>query len=72
MKNYPGILQVEEFAVVRDVFKEITSEPWFPSDEDRRAKFGRYVIHAYQSGITDKGKLYDTCARTAQNQFAVQ
>ena len=59
MRNYPGILQSDEFQVVQDVFKKIVAEPWFSRDIKRQQQFGAFVIRAYQSGSTDTGKLYD-------------
>lgn len=70
MKNYPGVLRSDEFKIVQGVFKEIVKEPWFSRDIGRQQQFGAFVIRAYQSGTTDTGKLYDLCARTAQDRFA--
>ena len=70
MQNYPGILSPEEFNIVKDIYKQIVREPWFAKDIARQHQFGGYVIRAYQSGITEPGKLYDLCARTAQTSFS--
>lgn len=70
MRNYPGVLRSDEFKVVQGVFKEIVKEPWFSRDIGRQQQFGAFVICAYQSGTTDTGKLYDLCARTAQDRFS--
>ena len=44
MRNYPGILQSDEFQVVQDVFKKIVAEPWFSRDIARQQQFGAFVI----------------------------
>jgi hypothetical protein len=70
VKNYPGVLRSDEFKLVQHVFREIVKEPWFSRDIARQQQFGAFVIRAYQSGTTDTGKLYDLCARTAQDRFS--
>lgn len=59
-----GIFEPSELADMREVFEEITSQPWFSRDPDARKAFARYVIEAYPGGTfnptTDKPLLEAT------------
>ena len=61
MARYTGTLDPSEFVVVQDVFKRLTQHAWFRDDSARVDWLGRFVINAYQGGITDNNSLYEYC-----------
>jgi len=61
MARYTGTLDPSEFIVVQDVFNRLTQHSWFKDDSARVDWLGRFVINAYQGGITDNDSLYEHC-----------
>ena len=59
-----GVFGPSELADMRDVFDEITSQPWFSRDPDAREAFAKYLLDAYPGGTfnatTDKPLLEKT------------
>nr|WP_298098595.1 hypothetical protein [uncultured Shinella sp.] len=59
-----GIFEPSDLADMREVFEEITSQPWFSRAPDARKAFARYLIEAYPGGTlnpaTDKPLLEAT------------
>lgn len=45
-----GVFQPSELADMRDVFDEITSQPWFSPDLHVRKAFAKYLLDAYPGG----------------------
>lgn len=61
MAHYTGAFEPGEFIIVQDVFNRLTQHAWFKDDAARRDWLGRFVINAYQAGITDNDRLYQHC-----------
>lgn len=61
MARYTGTLEPGEFIIVQDVFKRVTQHAWFKDDSAKLDWLGRFVINAYQGGITDNDHLYQHC-----------
>jgi hypothetical protein len=61
MARYTGTFDPSEFVVVQDVFNRLTQHAWFRDDSSRVDWLGRFVINAYQGGITDNDSLYQHC-----------
>ncbi|MCJ8056966.1 hypothetical protein GB928_025610 [Shinella curvata] len=59
-----GIFEPSELAEMRDVFDEITSQPWFSRDPGAKKAFAKYLLDAYPGGTfnpaTDKPMLEAT------------
>jgi hypothetical protein len=66
----PGILLPEQFVLVKRVFQQISSEPWFTDAGEDRERFAAYVIHIYGRGLVDPEKLASFCTVAAQHRFA--
>nr|WP_298094791.1 hypothetical protein [uncultured Shinella sp.] len=58
------IFEPSELADMRDVFDEITSQPWFSRDPAAKKAFAKYLLEAYPGGTfnpaMDKGLLEAT------------
>jgi len=61
MARYTGTLEPGEFIIVQDVFKRIAQDACFKDDSDRLDWLGRFIINAFQGGITDNDRLYQHC-----------
>lgn len=73
MARYTGMLEPGEFTIVQDVFRRITQDACFRDDSDKKDWLGRFIINAYQRGITDNDRLYRHClaasSTTAESPF---
>jgi hypothetical protein len=67
MARYTGALEPSEFILVRDVFRRITQDVWFKADSTRLDWLGRFVLNAYQGGITDNDRLYEHCLAASRS-----
>jgi hypothetical protein len=67
MARYTGALEPSEFILVRDVFRRITQDVWFKGDSTRLDWLGRFVLNAYQGGITDNDRLYEHCLAASRS-----
>lgn len=61
MAHYTGTLEPGEFIIVQDVFMRLAQHASFKDDSAKRDWLGRFVINAYQGGITDNDRLYQHC-----------
>jgi hypothetical protein len=61
MARYMGTLEPGEFIIVQDVFRRITQDACFKQDSVKRDWLGRFIINAFQAGITDNDRLYRHC-----------
>ena len=61
MAEHTGTLEPGEFIIVQNVFKRITQDAWFGGDSNKLDWVGRFVLNAYQGGITDDDRLYQHC-----------
>jgi hypothetical protein len=61
MARFTGTLEPGEFIIVQDVFKRLTQDACFRDDGDKKDWLGRFIINAYQGGITDNDRLYQHC-----------
>lgn len=61
MARFTGTLEPGEFIIVQNVFKRLTQDACFRDDGDKTAWLGRFIINAYQGGITDNEGLYQHC-----------
>lgn len=52
-----GIFEPSELAELREVFEEITAQPWFGRDPDARKAFGRYLFKNCRDGSPTKHRL---------------
>jgi len=48
-----GFFEPSDLVEMRDVFDEITSQPWFSRDPQARKAFAKYLLHAYPGGTFD-------------------
>jgi hypothetical protein len=67
MAQYTGTLEPGDFVVVQDVFRRITQEVFMKDDSAMLDWLGRFVINAYQGGITDNDHLYRHCLEASSS-----
>lgn len=61
MARFTGTLEPGEFNIVQDVFRRITQDACFKQDSVKLDWLGRFIINAFQAGITDNDRLYHHC-----------
>lgn len=64
------IFEPSELAEMREVFEEITSQPWFSRDPDARKAFGRYLFKTYPDGTYDQTKHRLAIEEAARQYFS--
>ena len=48
-----GVYQPEALTAMKEVFEEITAEPWFNKDPEAKASFAQYLLENYPDGSYD-------------------
>lgn len=64
-----GIFDAAEVNLLRKVYAEIASQPWFTSDRHRRTEFALYVLRMYCRGLVVPDRLEAVCRLAAQAHF---
>lgn len=64
-----GILMPADVALVHHVYSEISAEPWFTSDVDKREQFALFVIDAFRRGYINPSELLNHCRDIAHREF---
>jgi hypothetical protein len=65
-----GAFQPEELAALKKVFDDITGQPWFPADEQKRKSFAKYLLDTYP-GTGDFEKHRTVAEASARMFFGV-
>ena len=64
----PGVLFPDQLSIVRDVYREIASQDWFPPcDLERLAES---VLRRHQAGTIDRDTLLAVCRARASARVA--
>lgn len=64
-----GVYQPEDLAAMKQVFEEITSEPWFSQDPDVRKSFAKHLLENYPDGSYDPVKHRSVIKDAARKYF---
>ena len=64
-----GVITSEEFEIVRIIYSEIASMPWFTASVERREQFALIVLDTFRQGCTAPDELKETCLAIARQSF---
>jgi hypothetical protein len=64
-----GILMPADVHLIHSTYSEISAEPWFTADPERREQFAMLVIDAYREGRTDPEDLIEYFRNIALQRF---
>jgi hypothetical protein len=65
-----GVFEPDEFAIVLDIYKEISAEPWFTRSPEKRQAFARYILNAYRTGREAIEQFRFNCFAAARMNFS--
>lgn len=65
-----GVYQPEDLSAMREVFEEVTSEPWFDRRPEARNSFAKYLLENYPDGSYDPIKHRAVIEDAARKYFS--
>lgn len=65
-----GAFTPDDIVCIRNVFDEITAQPWFSRSPQRRQDFALCVINAYRRGLDCPDRLRTFCFEAAMESYA--
>ncbi|TFE97733.1 hypothetical protein B5M44_14095 [Shinella sumterensis] len=51
-----GAFEPDELGALKEIFDEITSQPWFAASEDNKESFARYLLETFPAAQFDPRK----------------
>lgn len=65
-----GVIYPAEFVMLRSIYDEISSQPWFAAGTEARDEFARFMLTTYRRGMVDPEKLQQFCMTAAKRKFS--